>query len=280
MLSTLLWTLLTIVAGYVFLVFLLYLLQSNLVYHPASELPYTPDLMGLNYEEVSFRSEDGKDLHGWFIPHEQARGTILFQHGNAGNISGRLETIQILHQLGLQVFIYDYRGYGKSEGTPTEQGTYKDAMGAWNFLTSEKNIPANRIILMGRSLGGAVTSWLANQVKPAGVILESTFTSAPDVAADLYPVFPVRRMIKFEYPNKQHIQSITEPILVAHSTGDDLIPFEHGKRLYELANEPKRFFEMQGDHGNGFLETGEAYRKVIDEFVSEVLENEKTNKQQ
>ncbi|MDR8392785.1 alpha/beta hydrolase [Aliifodinibius sp. S!AR15-10] len=279
MLSSLLWTVAALVAGYILIVVLLYLFQANLIFHPVSELPYKPDVVGLKYEDVNFTSEDGVNLHGWYVPHDNARGTVLFQHGNAGNISGRLETLEILHNLGLNIFIYDYRGYGQSDGAPSEEGTYRDAMAAWLYLTETKNTDAAHVILMGRSLGGAVTAWLATQVTPAGVILESTFTSAPDLAADLYSIFPARSLIKYDFPNKDRIQKIDVPLLVAHSTEDDLIPFKHGQRLFEMAGEPKHFFEMQGDHGSGFLDTGEAYIRAIDEFVSSILEKKRVKKE-
>ncbi|MFH5885578.1 alpha/beta hydrolase [Halalkalibaculum sp. DA3122] len=280
MLTTLFWTLAALAAGYLLIFLLLYLFQSYLIFHPVSDLPYTPEFMGLKYEDVTFESEDGVRLHGWYVPHENSRGTVLFQHGNAGNISGRLETIELLNRIGLNVFIYDYRGYGQSEGAPSETGAYKDAMAAWRYLTEERDIPADEIILMGRSLGGAITGWLANRVTPVAVILESTFISAPDLAADLYPIFPTRMMVKYDFPNKRYIRNIQVPILVAHSTEDDLIPYSHGRRLFELANEPKTFFTMQGDHGNGFLETGSAYIRAIDNFISGVLETKRIKNKQ
>lgn len=280
MLSALLWSLAALAIGYILVVLLLYVFQTNLIFHPVSDLPYTPEFVGLKYEDVNFSSEDGVQLHGWYVPHVDPRGTILFQHGNAGNISGRMETIQMLNRIGLNVFIYDYRGYGQSEGSPSEEGTYRDAMAAWRYLTEVQHIVPNRIVLMGRSLGGAITGWLANQVTPAGVILESTFTSAPDLAADLYPMFPTRKLIKFNFPNFQYIKNINVPLLIAHSTEDDLIPYEHGQKLFKLANEPKTFFEMQGDHGNGFLDTGEAYIQAVNEFVTSVLDKGKIKKEE
>lgn len=278
MLSTVLWTIAAVAGGYLILILLVYTLQDKLIYHPVSDLTYTPAMVGLKYEDVNFTSDDGVTLHGWYVPHESPKGTILFQHGNAGNIAGRVETLRLLNSLGVNVFIYDYRGYGQSEGSPSERGTYSDAMAAWRYLTQKRMQAPDRIVLMGRSLGGAVTAWLATQVQPAGVIVESTFTSAPDLAAELYPIFPARRLIKFNYPNKLYLKDVKAPILVAHSTEDDLIPFHHGQELFELANEPKRFFEMKGDHGNGFMETGEPYRNALNQFITDVLETEAVQK--
>lgn len=235
--NALLWIIPALALGYLLLVVLLYVMQPAMVYYPVTRLSYTPGDIGLAYEDVTFFAEDSVRLHGWYIP-ASGRGdsaTVLFNHGNAGNISGRLETIRLLNRLGLDVFIYDYRGYGRSEGNPTEQGTYRDAMAAWNHLTAERELRPGNILLMGRSLGGAVAVWLATRTDPAGLIIESTFTSAADLGADLYPIFPVRQLIKFEYSNLSRIGAITVPMLIAHSREDDLVPFAHGRRLYEAA---------------------------------------------
>lgn len=258
---------------------LLYLLQNSLTYHPARQIVYTPDAVGLKYEDAYFSAEDDIRLHGWFIPAANARGTVLFSHGNAGNISGRLETIRMLHGLDLNVLIYDYRGYGKSEGRPDEAGTYLDAQAAWNFLTGEKNIPESTIVIMGRSLGGAVSAWLATRVKPTGLILESTFTSAKDLAQELYPWVPVRWLIKIEYPTKSYLQDISVPKLILHSRDDRLIPFHHGKEIFESVREPKDFFEMSGDHGGGHIVTGADYVDALDRFLDKVFAKTNNDKE-
>ncbi|MDZ7689950.1 MAG: alpha/beta fold hydrolase [Balneolaceae bacterium] len=278
MLSSLLWIIGGLLAGYLLLLVILYVFQAQFIYHPTKSLPITPKSVGLKYQDVNFTAEDGTPLHGWYVPNEHARGTVLFQHGNAGNISGRLETIEILNRLGLNVLIYDYRGYGRSDGSPSEEGTYMDAMAAWNYLTEEKGVPPGKIILMGRSLGGGVTSWLANHTEPAAVILESTFTSAPDLATDLYPIFPTSRLIKYSYPNEQNIKKIKVPILIAHSPEDGLIPYKHGKKLFDIANEPKQFYQMQGDHGDGFLLSGDSYVKALGSFVDTIFTSKKVEK--
>lgn len=265
-----LWILTVLLVAYGLILLLMYVIQSRLIYYPASQLPYTPADISLEYEDIFFTTEDSVQLNGWFVPHDDARGTILFQHGNAGNISGRLATILLIHKLRLNVLIYDYRGYGKSEGNPTEEGTYRDARAAWNYLTKERAIQPGQIILMGRSLGGAVAAWLATKVQPGGVILESTFTSAADLGAELYPLFPVRWIIHFNYTTINSLKKIDVPLLIVHSKEDDLVPFSHGKKLFEAANEPKIFLEIQGNHGNGFLETGERYVQALDRFIDTV----------
>lgn len=270
------WVLVSVLTGYLLLILLMYISQSGMMYHPVKEIHQTPSVLGLDFEDVRFSTKDGVTLHGWHVPAADARGTVLFSHGNAGNISGRLETIRILHGLGVNVLMYDYQGYGKSKGSPSEEATYKDVMAAWEFLTEEKNIPGSKIVLMGRSLGGGVAAWLATKTEPAGLILESTFTSAKDLAAELYPIFPVRWLMKFEYPTQQYLQAISVPVLVLHSKHDGLIPFHHGRELYESASDPKTFFEMQGSHGGGHIESGRAYIQALDDFFDSVL-TEKTD---
>lgn len=264
------WALLLLVGGYILLNFLLYISQSSMMYHPFKDIYQTPQALGLSYEEVRFRSGDGPVIAGWYVPAKSAKGTVLFSHGNAGNISGRLETLRILHTLDLNVLMYDYRGYGNSEGSSTEETTYLDAMAAWDFLTNQKEIPASEIILMGRSLGGAVSAWLAANTKPAALILESTFTSAKDLAAELYPIFPVRMLMKFDYPTLKYLRTISVPLLVSHSTNDGLVPFHHGKELFNAAGEPKSFLKMRGEHGSSHVVTGEEYIRELDTFVNSV----------
>ena len=253
--------------AYLLLAGLLYLVQSRMIYHPVRTIYQTPETIGISYEEVSFTTDDNQNISGWFVPADRGRGTILFSHGNAGNISGRLETLRILHSLGMNVLMYDYRGYGKSEGDPTEQGTYLDVQAAWHYLVNNKKIPGDQILLMGRSLGGAVSAWLASRVEPAGLILESTFTSAPDLAAELYPMFPARWLVKYRYPTIQYVREINMPLLINHSTDDGLVSYHHGKALYEAASDPKRFFTMQGDHGSGHISSGKSYIQALDDFI-------------
>lgn len=262
-----LWVLISVVAGYAVIVLLMYALQSQMVYHPQSKIFATPAEVGLQYGDVRFHTEDGISLHGWLVPADSSTLTVLYFHGNAGNISGRLETIQLLHQLGLNVFIFDYRGYGKSEGTPTEEGTYKDAAAAWRYLVDERKVAESNIIVMGRSLGGAVAAWLAARHDPAAAIIESTFTSAADLGADIYPWLPVRWMLKYEYRTLEYIKEIDAPVFMAHSRDDRVVPFQHGRTLFEEANEPKTFVGLRGSHASAFLETGEKYREELKQFL-------------
>lgn len=259
----------SVVFGYVVLLLLIYFLQAHLVYHPYKNITLTPADLGYEFEDLEINTEDGFRLHGWFVPVENADLTVLYFHGNAGNISGRLETIQLLHQLGLNVLIFDYRGYGRSEGKPTEEGTYRDATAVWNYLANHKNIAADNIVIMGRSLGGSIAAWLAGRQEPAAAILESTFTSAADLGSEIYPWLPVRWLISFEYETQEYIQQIQAPIFMAHSPDDNVVPFNHGKTLFNMAGEPKQFLELQGSHGSGFLETGVRYRNALRNFLEQ-----------
>lgn len=266
--QVLLWILVSVAVGYIFICLLMYIFQSGMMYYPVKDIYQTPAALGLEFEEVAFESQNGSEITGWYVPANAPRGTVLFSHGNAGNISGRLETLRILNSLNLNVLIYDYQGYGNSKGSSSEETTYQDAMAAWRFLNVNKQIPPSEIILMGRSLGGAISAWLATKTEPAALILESTFTSAKDLAAEIYPIFPVRLLMKFEYPTAEYVEKISIPILITHSTEDQLVPYHHGRELYEIASQPKSFFKMSGNHGNSHIVTGKEYVRALKDFVN------------
>lgn len=258
---------------YLSVLVLLYVFQSRLVFFPSSIVEITPQMRGLAFEDVYFSTEDGLTLHGWYIPSDEAKATLLFCHGNAGNISHRLESIEQFHNLGLNVFIFDYRGYGNSQGRPSEQGTYMDAQAAWAYLTNEKSISQDQIIVFGRSLGGPIAARLTLINDPRGLIIESSFTSLPELGAEIYPFFPVRYLSRFKYPTREYVKEITTPILVGHSLKDNLIPFHHGKQIFEAAREPKYWMEMMGDHNIGFIETGDQYLEEVNSFLESINQN-------
>jgi fermentation-respiration switch protein FrsA (DUF1100 family) len=255
----------------------LYLNQTNLIHLPdvpTRRLDATPSQVGLNFESVELLTKDGVKLHGWFIPHETPRATLLFFHGNAGNISHRLESLALFNGLGLAVFIIDYRGYGNSEGSPSERGIYEDAQAAWRYLTETRAIPDQKIILFGRSLGGAIAAYIAAEKKAMGVVLESTFTSVPDMAAELYPWLPARRLARYYYNTNERMDAINSPVMVVHSRHDEIIPFDHGRALFQRANEPKRFLELSGDHNYGFMQELDRYRDHWDDFISFLIKQQ------
>ena len=266
------WSVIVVVLGvYLALAGLLFVFQPRFVYFPnlpSRAIVATPDDVGLAYEPVEFATEDGVRLTGWFVPGPAAaRATLLFLHGNAGNISHRLDSLKIFHDLGLAIFIFDYRGYGESEGKPSEQGTYRDAEAAWRHLTGERGIAAEEIVLFGRSLGAAVAAHLATRHTPKALIIESGFTSGPDIAADVYWMFPVRWLARFRYATEEHLKAVRAPVLIIHSVDDEIIPIRHGRWLYAAANEPKKLLEIRGDHNQGFLLSGRAYVDGLDTFL-------------
>lgn len=271
MLRTALTLLLMLAAGYALLVLLLYLAQDWLLYHPARALPITPADRGRTYEDVRFETEDGETLHGWWLPADSARGTLLFFHGNAGNIAGRLESAEQFLGLGLDVFLFDYRGYGQSTGTPSEAGLYRDAAAAWQHLTETRGLAPQRIVLFGRSLGSAPAAWLAERQAPAALIVESAFTSVPDVAARQFPFVPVRLLARSRFDTLGRIARIGAPLLVIHSPDDAVIPYAHGRRVYEAAQEPKTFLRIRGGHNDGFLVSGRHYTDGVDAFLTQHL---------
>jgi len=169
--------------------------------------------------------------------------------------------------LGLTTLIFDYRGYGRSEGEPSEEGTYRDAEAAWRFVTEGRHIPPHEVVLFGRSLGAAIAADLATRVNPAALIIESAFTSIPDLAAALYPFLPARWLARFRYSTQAALVSVLCPLLIVHSRDDEIIPFTHGQRLFAVANEPKRLLELRGGHNDGFLVSRHAYMDGLHAFL-------------
>lgn len=248
---------------------LIFFAQSSLIYYPESgrKLIETPGDRGLGYESVEIATSDGETLHGWFVPVPAAAGAVLFFHGNAGNISHRMDYLLMFHRLGYSTLIFDYRGYGQSSGSPSESGTYLDAQAAWRYLTEAKGVPPARIVLFGESLGGAVAAWLAMNEKPGALVLASVFTSVPDMAEKIYPFLPVRLLSRFDYNTIEYLRTVTCPVFVAHSLQDDIVPFAHGRALYQAAPEPKQFLELQGGHNSGFIFMREDWVEALGKFI-------------
>lgn len=260
--------------AYAAIVALTWLFQHRLLYLPTTpgrEWAATPANIGLAYEELRIRTDDGVELSAWLVPAEPDRGLLLFFHGNAGNVSHRLESIEIFHRLGLSVLIVDYRGYGRSDGRPSERGTYLDAAAVWRFSTGELGRPTDEIVVFGRSLGSAIAAQLVATAPepPAALILESPFTSVPDMAQRVYPFLPARRLTHFDYPTRDHVADAGCPVLVIHSEDDEIIPVDLGRAVFAAAPEPKRFLALSGGHNTGFLESAGVYTRGIDAFLSE-----------
>ena len=251
----------------------LFLMQSRLLYYPnlpSREVSATPLRIGLKFEEVTLATSDNIKISGWYVPAQQARGALLFFHGNAGNISHRLDSLAIFNRLGLASLIIDYRGYGESEGRVSEKGTYLDAEAAWRYLTETKQTPPENIIIFGRSLGGAIGAHLAALPPPGGLIVESAFTSVPDMAAQLYPFLPVRLLSRFQYNTKEALQSCSCPVLIIHSPDDEIMPYSLGEKVYEAANEPKHFIKMKGSHNYGFFQSQPMYELEMGKWLARI----------
>jgi len=258
-------------AAYLGLGALLYLFQGRLVYAPTAIQLDTPASLGLPYREVSLTTSDGLRLSAWLVKTPAPRGTVLFCHGNYGNISHLLDPIRVFAGLGFEVLVFDYRGYGQSEGEPSEEGTYLDAEAAWDFLVQEEGVDPARLVLCGRSLGGPIAARLARQHPPGALLLESTFTSLPELGSRRYPFFPVRWLARYTYDTLGQLSGIHCPVLVVHSREDGLIPLAQGQELYAAANPPKEFLEISGGHGNGFVVSEAQYRAGLERFFAAYL---------
>ncbi len=268
--SLLSYALLLLATGYGVVLLSVFLAQSRLLYSPnvpSREVIITPQEVGLPYEPVTIPTEDDIELDAWLIPARDQHGVVAFFHGNSGNISHRLETLQLLHEFGLTTLIFDYRGYGRSGGTPSEQGTYRDAEAVWRYLTEERQLANPDIILFGRSLGGAIAAHLAARHSPGALILESAFVSIPKLAAMVYPYLPVQWISRYRYPTAELLESITCPVLIIHSREDEIVPFEHGQELFAQAKGPKEFLEIHGSHNDAHLVSHQAYIEGLAGFL-------------
>jgi fermentation-respiration switch protein FrsA (DUF1100 family) len=228
-------------------------------------------------EDVWLAAEDGVRLHAWFCAPHAARGgalapvetdrALLYLHGNAGNISHRRDIIDSLAALPAHVLALDYRGYGRSHGEPTEQGLYRDALAAWEYLTKARGFAETRVAVFGESLGGAVAVDLASRVRPCALVLQSTFTSVADMAAEVMPFIP-RFLLRTKMDSAAKIARARSPVLVIHSPADEVVPYKFGRRLYDAAPEPKQFYEIKDAPHNSTHEVGgAAYYEAVGKFV-------------
>ena len=248
----------------------MYFQQPAMLFYPFTEYRETPANWQLPYEDVTLTTSDKLSLHGWYVPVKSAKRVVLFFHGNGGNISHREASIRVFHDLGFNVFIFDYRGYGKSEGSPSEKGFYKDARSAWQFLKQKGFSPGN-IIVFGRSLGGAVATQLVSEMpdneQPRYLILESTFSSVADMARYVMPVVSEIVYLRYRFDTLSKITNVKSRLLVLHSKDDDIIPYIMGKAIYEAAYDNKAFALLQGDHNTGFIQSQPAYQNTLQHFL-------------
>jgi fermentation-respiration switch protein FrsA (DUF1100 family) len=244
-------------------------IERQSIYFPMREITDTPARVGLEYRDIYFKSADGTRLNGWFIPARNAKYTLVLAHGNAGNISHRIEKILIFHGLGLNVFVFDYRGYGRSEGQPSEKGLYQDLRAAHSYVVAEEKVPARDIILYGESIGGAVAIDLARRSEEGALITEDTFTSVKDMAGMAFPLVP-NFIFSSKYDSLSKIKDVACPKLIIHSIDDEIVPFRQGEKLYAAAKEPKRFLKLRGSHNTAFMESDKEYVEGLKEFINKI----------
>ena len=250
----------------------LYVKQPSMVFYPLKDIEATPKDWGMNYESVNLKLSDDENISAWYLPHPEAVKTILFFHGNGGNISHRGDSIYIFHKLKLNVLIIDYPGYGESDGTPSELGLYQSADAAWMYLTKNKKLNPDRVIIFGRSLGGAVAVDLASRVKAGGLILESTFSSVRDILNIVMPKLSHFIYLRYSMDSINKLKTIDMPVLVIHSPEDTVIPFELGVKLFQGVQSEKDFLQLQGGHNDGFMQSISLYMPRIRTFTSPSLE--------
>ena len=241
-------------------------IERRLIYHPEKDLSSDPSKLGLAYEDMAFTASDGVQLHGWYVPGSRDV-TFLWFHGNAGNISHRLSNLKVMHdELAVNIFIFDYRGYGQSRGTPGEQGTYLDAKAALDYLRTREDV--SEIVYYGRSLGGALAVDLAVREPPRGLVLESSFPSVPYLARMSGAFAPLRQLLRTKYDSAAKVPNIQAPLLQLHGDVDDTVPLEAGRALFEAANTPKEFYVISGaDHNDTYIVGGWAYWEKLREFI-------------
>jgi fermentation-respiration switch protein FrsA (DUF1100 family) len=272
--KTLLNTLAGLIAVLVLFTVILAGCENSIIYHP-DKYPmglWDTSKMPLPVQDIWFEAQDGVKLHGWYVPSDKAVATLLFFHGNAGNITHRLENIFFLHHLKLNVFIFDYRGFGRSEGDPDEEGIRLDSQAAYDTLLTQPGVSVPSLFLFGRSLGAAFASYTASQNPAAGLILESAFTNADDMADRMFPILPVGWFISSELNTQEHVAHLNVPKLFIHGTRDTIIPYTLGRELYKGAAEPKEFYSINGaGHNNTYRVGGKEYFDAIKEFITRTL---------
>lgn len=261
-----------LLVGYLLILLMMIWLENSLIFFP-SKYPagqWTPP--GLEFEDADFTAADGTKLHGWYLPAENPQAVILFCHGNAGNVTHRDDVLLDLpRHVNASLLVFDYRGYGKSEGSPNEAGVLADARAARAWLAKRSGVTERDIVLWGESIGGAVAVDLAAEDGARGLILENAFTSLPDVAAHHYPWLPVRWLMRGQLNSLGKISRYHGPLLMVHADSDSVVPHAFGQRLFAAANEPKRFItQPNADHNDP---RNDAFWKALRQFIMSLEEN-------
>ncbi len=251
---------------------LLYLAQSSLVFLPSREVGPTPADAGVSFREFEIKTGPDSSVHGWLHQVGPAAPWIIHFHGNAGNICGRIDQLKMFSQLGLNGVVFDYRGYGRSQGHPSESGLVEDGVAVIDFLTQQEGLTLDRAVFFGESLGGGVATAVAEQRTPAGLILKSTFTSIPDRASELYPWLPVRHLSRVRFPNLERVRTLSCPKLFIHGDPDEVVPFHHGRRLFQAACQPKEWLQVPGGHSRGPFQLGPEFPQRLGAFCLSVTD--------
>ena len=259
-------------AGYFALIFTLLAgcgWENRLIFQPSTEILRTPRDVGLEYQDLYFTTADNVRLNGWFIPHPQATATLLWFHGNAGNISNRVDNIKLLHdKTHVSIFIFAYRGYGRSPGSSSEATTYLDGEAAIEFVRTQLKVESKNLVIFGRSLGAAVAAEMAIRHDSRAVILESPFVSIREMAKVILPMLPIGPLLSAEFAVIDKVGKIKVPLLVLHGDQDEIIPFAHGERVFAAGREPKQFYPIKGaGHNDTFVAGGNAYYERLRSFI-------------
>jgi uncharacterized protein len=259
-----------LVLGYAGVCAAMFLNQASFVYFPERAYAASPRDFGLPFEDVRLRASDGTVLAAWWIPAEGARGAVVLAHGNGGNMSHRLDKARLLHDLGWSVLLFDYRGYGASDGEPSEEGTYTDMAAAADHVLSARGVDAARLVLYGESLGGAVAIEAACRRYPGALVVDSSFTGLREMARHYYPWLPAS-LLRYRYDSLSRMPSLRCPVMVLHSPQDDIVPYTMGRALFDAAPEPKRFAELAGGHNDGGLMASPGAQRELGAFLREVI---------
>lgn len=244
-------------------------IENTSVFFPVKAIELYPSVVNLPFEDVYIKTDDGLRINGWFIPRRNAKYTLLFCHGNAGNVGDRVEKLGMLWEIGVNIFIIDYRGYGKSEGRPSEKGFYLDASAAYNYLVNSRHIQPDEIILYGESLGTTVVIDLASKVKVKAIIVEGAFSSGRDIAGKIYPFLPTF-LFSNRFNSLEKIKKVEAAKLFIHSRNDEIVPFALANKLYNAARGPKDFSEIAGGHNSAFSDSKEKYLSSLGSFIKKL----------
>ncbi len=258
-----------ILFAFIVFVFFVRYLEATGIFYPSRTVNSTPADINLNFHDIYFKTSDGIKLNGWFVLADENAPTVLFFHGNAGDIGDRLEKILLLNHLKANIFIIDYRGYGRSEGRPSEAGLYRDALGAYDYLIEQRNISPQKIVVYGTSLGGVPAIDLASQKEIGGLIIESSFSNAADMCRIIYPFIPTF-LLQSRMDNVGKIKNVKAPKLFFHSQSDEIVPMELGRKVFDKAKEPKRWVSLKGGHNVSCEESKETYRGALKEFLEDI----------